>query len=91
LPKIDLYATISLTMLNVAVEKTGNENNTNVIRRFTKRVQESGVLRRVRGLRYKDRNKSKYVAKKKALKSLKKREDLQELIKLGKAVEIVRK
>ncbi len=78
-------------MLNVAVEKTSNENNTNVIRRFTKRVQESGVLRRVRGIRYKERNKSKYVGKKKALKSLRKREDLAELIKLGKAVEVTRR
>lgn len=78
-------------MLNVAVDKNSNENNTGILRRFTKRVQESGVLRRVRGIRYKDRNKSKYVTKKKTLKSLKKRETLAELIKLGKATEIVRK
>ena len=74
-------------MLNVAVEKTANENNTNTIRRFTKRVQESGVLRRVRGIRYQERNKSKYVVKKKTLKSLKKRQDMQEQIKLGKMPE----
>lgn len=78
-------------MQNVAVEKTGTENNTGVLRRFTKRVQESGVLRRVRGIRYKDRNKSKYVVKKKTLKRLVKKEALQELIKLGKATEITRK
>ena len=78
-------------MLNVAVEKTTNENNTNVIRRFTKRVQESGVLRRVRGIRYKDRNKSKYVTKKKTLKSIGKRAVLEELIKLGKAPEITKR
>lgn len=78
-------------MQNVAVEKNSNENNTNVIRRFTKRVQESGVLRRVRGIRYKDRNKSKYVTKKKTLKIIRKKEDLQEQIKLGKVLENARK
>jgi len=78
-------------MLNVAVEKTANENNTNIIRRFTKRVQESGVLRRVRGIRYKDRNKSKYVTKKKTLKSIGKREVLEGLIKLGKAPVITKR
>lgn len=78
-------------MLNVAVEKTGTENNASVIRRFTKRVQESGVLRRVRGIRYSVRAKSPYVKKKKVLKSIKKREILNELIKLGKSPEIAKR
>jgi ribosomal protein S21 len=78
-------------MNNVAVEKTGNENSLGTLRRFTKRVQESGVLRRVRGIRYKDRNKSKYVTKKKTLKKLRKREEIQDQIKRGIAVEITRR
>lgn len=72
-------------MLNVAVEKNQNENNTSVIRRFTKRVQDSGVLRRVRGIRYQARSKSDYVKKKNTLKVLAKREKMEEMIKLGKA------
>lgn len=72
-------------MLNVAVEKNQNENNTSVIRRFTKRVQDSGVLRRVRGIRYQTRTKSDYVKKKNTLKVLAKREKMEEMIKLGKA------
>ncbi len=74
-------------MINVEVLKGGNENNVNLIRRFTKRVQGSGVLPRVRSIRYSTRKLSEYVKKKKTLKVLKKREDYAELLKLGKVVE----
>ena len=78
-------------MLNVAVEKNQNENNTNIIRRFTKRVQESGILRRVRGIRYQARAKSDYVKKKNTLKVLKKRELIEEYQKLGKPLELLKR
>lgn len=71
---------------NVAVEKTGSENNLNLIRRFTKRVQESGIVKRVRGIRYSDRNRSHYVKKKKTLESLVRRTERERLIKIGKLV-----
>ncbi|MFA7216766.1 MAG: hypothetical protein WC095_02185 [Candidatus Paceibacterota bacterium] len=76
--------------VNVEVTKTGNENNLNLIRRFTKRVQGSGVLPRVRSIRYSSRKASEYVKKKKALKVLKRREEVAELIKLGKMTEFSR-
>jgi ribosomal protein S21 len=74
-------------MINVEVQKNNNENAINIIKRFTKRVQGSGVLVRVRSLRYAERKESKYVRKKKTLKSLRRRtaHDLQ--VKLGKAVD----
>jgi ribosomal protein S21 len=78
-------------MLNVAVDKQGTENNAGIIRRFTKRVQEAGILRRVRGIRYQERDKSAYVKKKKTLKSLRKKEQIQEMIKLGKSPEILKR
>ncbi len=77
-------------MINAEVTKNGNENNVNLIRRFTKKVQGSGVLPRVRGIRYATRKLSPYVKKKKALKSLRKKEEIAELIKLGKMTEYVR-
>ena len=77
-------------MLNVEVVKTGNENNVNLIRRFTKKVQGSGVLPRVRSKRYSLRKASEYVKKKKTLKVLRRREEVAELIKLGKMSEFVR-
>ncbi len=71
-------------MINVEIEKTGSENNTSVIRKFTKRVQEAGILNRVRGLRYNQRAISPYVRKKKTLKSIKNRLEIEKQIKLGK-------
>ena len=74
-------------MINAEVTKAGNENNLNLIRRFTKKVQGSGVLSRVRSIRYSTRKASEYVKKKKTLKVLKRREEVAELIKLGKMPE----
>ena len=69
------------------VVKAGNENNLNLIRRFTKKVQGSGVLPRMRSIRYSLRKPSEYVKKKKTLKVLKRREEVAELIKMGKMSE----
>ena len=74
-------------MINVEVTKNSNENNASVLRRFTKRVQGSGVLPRVRGLRYSSRVLSYYKTKMKTLKTLKKREEIAKLVKLGKMPE----
>lgn len=73
-----------MAITNAEVVKAGNENSVNLIRRFTKRVQGSGVLPRVRSLRYSTRKQSEYVKKKKTLKVLKRREEVGELIRLGK-------
>jgi ribosomal protein S21 len=72
---------------NVEVEKNTNENTASLIRRFTKRVQGSGILPRMRKIRYRKRTASKYTTKKGKLTALKKREAYEELVKLGKAPE----
>lgn len=69
---------------NVDIKKNKNENNLSVVKRFTRKVQESGVLQRVRSIRYLEREKSSNVRKAKKLVSLKKRENFDELVKLGK-------
>ena len=74
-------------MINAEVVKTGNENSLNLIRRFTKKVQGSGVLPRIRSIRYSQRKPSEYVKKKKTLKTIKRREEVAELIKMGKMLE----
>lgn len=71
-------------MINVQVERNPNENNSGIIRKFTKRVQEAGVLNRVRGLRYYERAPSPYVKKKKTLKKLVNKKAIEKDIKLGK-------
>ncbi len=74
-------------MINVEVTKHGTENSLGVLRRFTKKVQGSGVLPRVRSKRYNERSLSSYKTKMKTLKSIKRKAEIQELIKMGKMPE----
>ncbi len=69
---------------NVEIKKNKNENNMSVLRRFTRKVQESGVLQKVRSLRYDERAPSYTVRKKKKLASLQSKEKFDALVKLGK-------
>lgn len=73
--------------INVQVDKNGNENTMGLLRRFTKRVRGSGILQRVRGIRYYERQPSSFVNKKKALKRIGEKEKYDELLKLGKLTE----
>ncbi len=70
--------------VNVEVEKQNNENNTSLIRRFTKRVQGSGILPRVKSTRFREREPSKFKEKQQTLKRLEKRKERERLVKLGK-------
>ncbi len=72
---------------NVLVEKNNNESSANVIRRFTKRVQNAGIVRRLRDERYHKRIKSSNVRKSMRLKKLAKKEYYEKLYKLGKVPE----
>lgn len=74
--------------VNIEVTKNPNENNLSVLRRFQKRVQGAGVLPRVRSKRYSDREKSENVKRAKTLSYLKKKETIDELLKLGKMREV---
>lgn len=70
--------------VNVEVAKGDRDNNLGLIRKFTKRVQGSGILSRLRSRRYSLRKPSEYVKKKKTLKKLSERSRIRELIKMGK-------
>lgn len=72
---------------NVQVERNNNESSANVIRRFQKRVQGSGVLQKVRSLRYASRLKSRNVQRMAKLKKLAKKEVYDKMLKLGKIKE----
>jgi DNA-directed RNA polymerase subunit F len=69
---------------NVEIKKGPKDNNANLIKKFTRKVQESGIIPRVKGIRYAERNMSAYVKKVKRLKSIKNKEVREEQIKLGK-------
>lgn len=70
--------------VNVQVERNNNESSANVIRRFTKRIQNAGIVRRVRDNRYYSRTKSENVRRESRLKKLKKKDVYEQAVKLGK-------
>jgi ribosomal protein S21 len=76
--------------INVQVEKNNNESTANLIRRFTKRVQGSGLIPRMRGNRYYEREKSRNVKKASRLLKLEKQQKYEKLLKLGKIQEAPR-
>lgn len=73
--------------INVQVEKNTNESSANVIRRFQKRVQNSGIVRRLRDERYHKRVKSENVRRGSRLKKLVRKTEYERLYKLGKTAE----
>ena len=76
-------------MSNIVIEvkKNPNENNTSLLRRFSRRVQESSIIQKVKSLRYNERETSKLSQKNSALKRLNKRKEIEKLRKLGKMIE----
>ncbi len=73
--------------VNVEIARGQTENSLSALRRFTKRVQNSGVLSRVRSKRYSERNRSENVKKKKTLKRIGRKNAILADLKMGKVVE----
>lgn len=71
----------------IEIKKNANENNASTLRRFTRRVQESGILQKVKSKRYNQRTSSKLAQKNAALKKIGKRKEIERLKKLGKLIE----
>lgn len=70
----------------IEVRKNPNENNSSVLRRFSRRIQESGIIRKVKSSRYNVRKESKLKIKKSALKRMARRKEIEKLKKLGKMI-----
>lgn len=68
----------------IEVKKNPNENNTSVLRRFSRRMQESSIIQKVKSSRYNERKESKLKVKKSALKRMGRRKEIEKLRKLGK-------
>lgn len=71
-------------MTNVEITQNNNENAMSVIRRFSRKMIESGVVPKVKGKRYASRKPSKLGRKMSALKKIGRREEVERLKKLGK-------
>ena len=75
----------------IEVKKNANENNMNLVRRFTRKVQESGIIRKVKSKRYNERAESKVKTKIAALKKIKRKKEQEKHFKLGKEVKNFKK
>lgn len=71
-------------MINVKVTANSNENGVSLLRRFSRRVQGSGILPKAKSLRFRNRNTSDFLKKKKRLNSISKKAQIERMIKLGK-------
>ena len=69
----------------IEAKKQNRETSQNLIRRFTKKVQRSGILRLARAKRFRKRDKSRQMKKRAALRREKVKEEYKKLKKLGKA------
>ncbi len=70
--------------INIEVKKNQNENNATVLRKFSRRMQESGIIQKVKGKRYSERPESKLSMKNRALKRIIRRKEAEKMKKLGK-------
>ena len=70
-------------MINVTVVKHGTENSMALIRRFQKRVQGAGIIRKVKASRYHERVKSKTKRRVSAIRRIVKKEKTLEMERMG--------
>src|SRR3989344_4752948 len=77
--------------VNVEVSKSGSESVLATIRKFSRKVQGTGLVKNARKRRYFTRSASKTVKKKRALKLLKRRAEYRQLVKEGKVIEAPRR
>ena len=68
----------------IEVKKNPNENNASVLRRFSRKIQESNIIQKVKNSRYNERKESKLKVKRSTLNRLIKRKANDKLRKLGK-------
>ena len=68
------------------ITREERENNQSLIRRFTRRLRESGILSSARKAQFKDRPKSAQMQKRAALRKIEKRQEYEKTRKMSKPV-----
>jgi len=66
------------------IKKEERENSQNLVRRFSRRVKQSGILLNARKFRFFEKNKSREMKKRSALRKEQLRKEYEKLEKLGK-------
>ena len=69
--------------MTLEVKKQDRENSQSLMRRFKKKVQLSGILKRVRNIRFYEPQKSREMKKRAALRREKIRKEYEKLEKMG--------
>ena len=75
---------VDILGMALEVKKQNREASQSLVRRFQKRVQQSGLLLRVRKARFRKRKKSEPMKKKAALRREELKKEYEKLSKLGK-------
>lgn len=70
---------------NVDITRTKNDNNLGMLRKFSRKVKISGVLKKKRSLRYFERQFSDFKKKANALNKIEKRKEYEHREKMGLA------
>lgn len=70
-------------MADFEVKKQKKENSQSLVRRFTKRIRQSGILLRARKIRYREKPKNERAQKKTALRKEELKKKYKKLEKLG--------
>jgi ribosomal protein S21 len=71
----------------IEVRKNTNENNANLLRRFSRKVMDAGIIHAVKRRRYNERPTSKLSLKVVAVRRIVRRKEVEKLKKLGKIKE----
>ena len=66
------------------VKKEGRETSQNLIRRFSRRIKQSGILLRARKIRFKEKPKSHQMKKRSALRREELKKEYEKLKKMSK-------
>ena len=69
--------------INVDIKKTKNDNALGLLRKFSRKMKTSGVLRKKRSLRYFEREASDFRKKQEALTKIEKRKEYEHKEKMG--------
>ncbi len=70
----------------IEVKKNSNESNMSLIRRFSRKVRDSGIIQKVKSKRFNQRALSRLKIKENTLRRIEKKKINEKLFKLGKPI-----
>ncbi|HWC57618.1 MAG TPA: 30S ribosomal protein S21 [Candidatus Paceibacterota bacterium] len=73
-----------MSAINVTLKRNNHETGVSLVRRFSRKMQEAGIIPAVKSKRYHTRPVSKLAQKNMRIKSLIRRAEVERLKKLGK-------